>query len=132
MNGKKLLLKFKNKYPRTVAWRLNSHYSVIMTHIDPDEVVEYAFCGQKGNGFFDTAVIVITNKRILVAQKNIFFGYKLDIITPDMFNDMNIRAGMIWGSITIDTIKELIIFSRIDKKALDEIEDNVSTIISLK
>jgi hypothetical protein len=45
---------------------------------------------------------------------------------PYMYNDLNIRAGMIWGKVIIDTIKEVIVFSNIDKGALDEIETNIS------
>ncbi len=45
---------------------------------------------------------------------------------PYMYNDLNIRAGLIWGKVIIDTIKEVIVFSNIDKAALDEIETNIS------
>ena len=54
------------------------------------------------------------------------FGYALDSVMPYMYNDMNIRTRIIWGKIIIDTVKEVIVFSNIDKAAMEEIETNVS------
>ena len=45
---------------------------------------------------------------------------------PYMFNDMNVRTRIIWGKVSIDTVKELIFISNIDKDAMPEIETNVS------
>ena len=39
-----------------------------------------------------------------------------------MFNDLTVRKGLIFGSVLIDTIKEKVILSNIDPKALPEIE----------
>ena len=39
-----------------------------------------------------------------------------------MFNDLTVRKGIIFGSAIIDTIKENVILSNIDPKALPEIE----------
>ena len=44
-----------------------------------------------------------------------------------MFNDLEVYEGLIWGMITIDTVKELVNLSNIDKKALPEIETNVTS-----
>lgn len=38
---------FKSKYPRTIAWRLKQHSKVIQMHLNPGEVVKFAFTGQK-------------------------------------------------------------------------------------
>ena len=46
--------------------------------------------------------------------------------TPDMFNDLTVRKGLIFGSIIIDTVKERIVLSNIDPNALDEIETIIS------
>ena len=46
-------------------------------------------------------------------------------ITPDMFNDLKVQTGLVWGRVYIDTIKEFIELSNIDKNALPEIETNV-------
>ena len=46
-----------------------------------------------------------------------------------MYNDLTVRRGLIWGSIVIDTIKEVITISNIDVKALDEIETNITEVV---
>ncbi len=121
--------KFKKKYPLTVAWRLKKNSDVIDKHLNNDETVRYVFTGQKSQKFYDffsTCVIAITNKRILIGRKRVFFGYALDSIMPYMFNDLNVRTRIIWGKVCIDTIREKIFVSNIDKDAMSEIETNVS------
>ncbi len=123
------LLNFKKRYPSTVAWRIKSHASVIEKHLNPGEEVMYSFLAQKGEAsldMFSTFAIVLTNKRILLAQKRLFFGYSFLAITPDMFNDLTVLSGLIWGKIFIDTVKETVILSNISKKALDEIETQIT------
>ena len=39
---------------------------------------------------------------------------------------MQIYKGLIWGKITIDTIKEKVILTNLPKKSLDEIETVIS------
>ena len=128
--------RFKKKYPLTVAWRLKANSEIVEKHLNPDEEVKYVFAGQKNNKFYDiftTGVVVITNKRILIGRKRVFFGYMLDSIMPYMYNDLNIRSGVIWGKVIIDTIKEEIVFSNLDKASLNEIETNISeSMIALK
>ena len=124
--------RFKKKYPLTIAWRLKSNCSIIENHLNPDEKVLYVFVGQKNDTFFDifsTGVIALTNKRILIGRKRVLFGYALDSVMPYMYNDLNIRAGLFWGKVVIDTVKEEIVFTDIDKAALDEIETNISEIM---
>lgn len=53
-------------------------------------------------------------------------GYFLNAVTPDMFNDLKVTSGIIWGKIYIDTIKEFIVMSHLAKDSLDEIESAVS------
>ena len=123
-------LEFKRRHPMTVAWRLKQNASVVDKHINPDEYVLYAFAAQKNNNPFNiwgSAVIAITNKRILIGRKRVVIGYFLNSITPDMFNDLKVTSGIIWGKIYIDTIKEFIALSNISKDALDEIESAVSS-----
>lgn len=123
------LLEFKKKYPMTVAWRLKQHAKVIETHLNPNEEVLYAFAAQKNDNPLDiitTYAVVLTNKRILVASKRVIFGYFFTGITPDMFNDLKVRMGLIWGKVYIDTAKEVVKFSNIQREALDEIETNIS------
>lgn len=121
--------KFKKKYPLTVAWRIKSNSKIVELHLNPGEKVEYVFAGQKNDTFIDifsTGVVAITNKRILIGRKRVLFGYSLDSIMPYMYNDLNIRAGLIWGKVILDTIKEEIVLTNIDKAALNEIETHIS------
>ena len=121
---------FKSKYPMTVAWRLKKNSLIIEKHLNPDEKVLYTFVAQKNNNPFDimsTSVVVLTDKRLLIGRKRVVFGYFLDAITPDMFNDLKVLSGVIWGKIHIDTINELTTLSNIDKKALPEIETMISS-----
>lgn len=121
--------RFKKKFPLTLSWRVKAHSKIVQMHLNPDEVVKYVFTGQKNNRSYDlfsTCIIVLTNKRILVGRKRLFFGYMFDSIMPYMYNDLNVRAGLIWGKIIIDTVKEEIVISNIDKSALNEIETNIS------
>ena len=125
----KLAKLFKKKYPLTVAWRIRSHSKVIDKHLNPGEKVLYVFMGQKNHSSFDfvnTNLVVLTSKRLIIATKRLLFGYFFTAVTPDMFNDLNIIDGIIWGRVKIDTIKEEVLLSNIDPKALPEIETKVS------
>lgn len=120
---------FKRKYPFTVAWRLKRHSKIIEEHLNPDEEVKYLFVGQRNNNFYDiisTSIFVITNKRLLIASDRLIFGYFLYSITPDMFNDLTVISGVLWGKICIDTIKEEVYVSNLSKRCLDDIETNVT------
>jgi len=123
------ILAFKRKYPSTVAWRIESHSKVVEKHLEKDEEVLYAFTGQSNTAAFDlmhTAVYVLTNKRLLVGVDRVFFGYFLYSITPDMFNDLTIVSGLLWGKVIIDTVKEEVIVTNVSKRALPEISENVT------
>ena len=121
---------FKRKYPSTIAWRIKEHTKIVEKHLNDDEKVLYAFVAQKNDNLLDitsSAVIALTNKRILIGRKRLLFGYFLDAITPDLFNDLKIKGGLIWGKVYIDTIKEFITLSNICNSALPEIETNISS-----
>lgn len=125
-----LVLKFKKKYPMSVAWRLRKNAKIVEMHINPDEKPLYAFAAQKNNNPFDiftTAVVVLTDKRLLIGRKRVVFGYFLDSVTPELFNDLKVLSGVIWGKIHIDTVKEFITLSNIDKRALPEIETMITS-----
>ena len=125
------VIEFKRKYPGTVTHhRLKKHSKIIEKHLNPGEMVRYVFAGQKNASpfdFFETAVVAITNKRVLIGQKRVLFGYFLSSITPDLYNDMQVISNLIWGSVIIDTVKEVIQISNISKKALPEIETEVTS-----
>ena len=120
---------FKERFPSTIAWRLKKHANVIEKHLNPGEEVKYVFAAQKGLSsmdIFSTFAVALTNKRILLAQKRLIFGYTFLAITPDMFNDLTVKSGIIWGRLFIDTIKETVLLSNVSKDALDEIETQIT------
>lgn len=120
---------FKRKYPMTIAWRLKAHCRVVESFLNPDEKVTFAFAAQKNDNPLDvitTYVVVLTNKRLLLATKRVFFGYFYTSITPDLFNDLKVRMGIVWGKVIIDTLKEKVFLSNIQREALDEIETQIS------
>lgn len=130
-----LARKFKNKYPMTIAWRIKKHAEVIDRHLNPGEKILYIFLGQKNDSSFDlvnTNIVALTDKRIMVATKRLVFGYFFKSITPDMYNDLSVNRGMIFGTVIIDTIKEVIKITNIDPNALDEIETNITEIMLMQ
>ncbi len=123
------VLKFKRRHKGTLAFRLKAHSEVLQKHLNPDEKILYVFTGQKNQmsiALPNTFVVVLTNKRLLFARKRLVFGYFFYAITPDMFNDLKVISGIIWGKIIIDTVKELAYMSNISKDALDEIETHIT------
>ncbi len=127
----RLVKEFKKKYPWTVTWwRLKKHATLLEKYLHPKEEVIYAFAGQNDNdpsSFFNTAVIAITNERLIVAQDRLIVGYDVSFITPDLYNDLTVNAGLLWGTIIIDTVKEVIYVSKLSNQALPEIQEKVST-----
>ena len=90
-------------------------------------------CPKKNNNPFDiftTAVLALTSERLIIGRKRVVFGYFFDSITPDLFNDLKVLSGIIWGKIHIDTVKEYITLSNLDKAALPEIEKMIGTYMS--
>lgn len=123
------LKEFKKNFPSTIAWRIKKHAQVIEKHLNPGEEVKFGFVAQKGYSsidIFSTFAVVLTDRRILLAQKKLIFGYTFLAITPDMFNDLTVKAGIIWGSVHIDTVKETVVLSNIAKNALDDIETQIT------
>ena len=122
------ILEFK-KIGGTVGWRLKKHADIIEKHLNDGEQVLYAFYAQRNDSITDiisTCAVALTNKRILIGQKRVLFGYHFISITPDMFNDLTVHTGLIWGKIYIDTIKEVVKLSNISKKAVTEIETQIT------
>lgn len=123
---------FMNRFPMTIAWRVKQHCKVIDKHLNDGEEILYIFAGQKNDNYasiFNTYVVAFTNKRIILATKRVLFGYFFKSITPDMYNDLTIHRGLIWGKITLDTVKEVITITNLDIKSLDDIESNVTEIM---
>ena len=122
-------LEFKKRYPSTIAWRIKKNSKIIEDHLNPNEKVLYVFLGQKNDSALNiltTAVIALTSERLLIGRKRVVIGYFLDSITPDMFDDIKLFSGIIWGKIYIDYVKEFITLSNISNNALGEIEKIIS------
>lgn len=120
---------FMKKYPGSLVFRVKKHCDVIERHLNPGEKPSFVFIGQKNDSafkLFASCAIAVTDRRILIAKKRLLWGYFLSSITPDLYNDMQVYQGLIWGNITIDTVKEEIVVSNISKKGLDEIETRIS------
>ena len=123
-------MKFKKLHPSTIGWRIKQNASIVEKHLNPDEKVLYVFVAQKNDNPLDvlsTAVIALTDKRMLIGRKRVVFGYFLDSVTPDLFNDLKVKGGLIWGKVYIDTVKEFITLSNIGVEALPEIETEISS-----
>ena len=121
--------RFLLRYPFTVAFRVRAHAKVASEFVGADEEIKYVFVAQKNFNswdFLNTNIIVLTDKRLIVATKRLVFGYFFRMITPDMFNDLTIKKGIIWGKVIIDTISEKVVLSNIDCGALAEIDDNIT------
>ena len=124
-----LLKRFRNKFPGSVAWRVKKHCKIIDMHLNPNERINFIFAGQldiKPLSLFNTGVIAVTNERLIIAQKKLIVGYKFSSITPDLYNDLTVKAGLIWGTIIIDTVREQVYVSDLDKEALPEIETEIT------
>ena len=129
MNIYEMVKEFKKKYSKTVAFRLKKHSEIVSKHLNPEEKVLYVFCGQKNFSslrIINSCVVALTNKRIIIGQKRLFWGYFFTAITPDMYNDLKVRKNMIWSDVEIDTIKENIYISNLDPEAAVEIETNIT------
>lgn len=120
---------FRRKHPLTIAFRLKAHSKILAKHLNDGERIRYVFACQKGPSSYDivsTYVVAITDRRIMIARKRILFGYFFLAITPEMFNDIKVKMGIIWAKIEIDTVKEFIVLSNIQSSAASEIESAVT------
>ena len=116
---------FKSRFPKTVAFRVKKHSEVVERHLNPSEEVLFAFCGQKNKEsliFINSCVVALTNKRIIIGQKRLLWGYFFTAITPDMYNDLKVRKNLIWSDVEIDTVKENVYISNLDPMGAVEIE----------
>lgn len=92
----------------TANWRLK-HFKVVENQLKEDEEVLVAFIGLKNyeslSKHEQNWAYAITNKRIIIGQKGLI-GEKVDVISLRDLNDVSFKKGMIYGILTIDTIKE--------------------------
>lgn len=120
---------FMEKYTLTIAFRCSKHASVVEKHVNDGEKITYAFAGQKNNRsllWINSCVIALSNKRLLIGQKRLLWGYFFTSITPDMYNDLKVSKGMLWSNLEIDTIKENVYISNLDPNGAIEIESVIT------
>jgi hypothetical protein len=121
--------KFRREHPLTIAFRLKAHSKILAKHLNDGEKIKYVFAAQKGPSSYDifsTFVIAITDRRIMIARKRLLFGYFFLAVTPELFNDIKVRMGVIWAKIEIDTVKEYIILSNVQSSAASLIETYIT------
>ena len=129
MSVYEMVLRFRKDNPGTLAFRVKKHAAVVQKHLNPGEKVLYCFCGQKNVEswmFINSCVVALTNKRIMIGQKRLLWGYFFTTITPDLYNDLKVRSGLIWSDIEIDTVRENVYLSNISHSGAVEIETNIT------
>lgn len=126
-----LVQDFKKQYPITLSWfRVKKHVALLDKSLHDHEQVLYAFVGQwdeHDGDWVDTAVLAVTDERIIMAQDRFLGGYRVLSVTPRFFNDVEIGAGFIWGHVTICTMKEKMEFKGLAKDAVIEIKKKISS-----
>lgn len=121
------------------GWNENwgvKHFQVAENSLMSGEEVIMTFIGlhnykstTKHDGHFAYA---ITNKRIIMAQKNTLSGEKLQTVYLDNINDITFISGVLLGVMTIDTTREKFNVG-LDKQSAQKINMKVHEIIdSLK
>ena len=124
-----VLKQFEKKYPQSLTWwRLSKHAELLDSNLHPNEEVIFAFAGQwcESDGWLNTGVMALTTERIIIAQNRLILGFRVISIAPKFFNDVKVKAGAIWGTVTIDTAKEKVYFTKVSRKALFEIKNTIS------
>ena len=118
---------FKKKYPKTIAFRLKAHAKVASKFVDNGEKVKYVFVAQKNFKSYEicnTNIVVLTDKRLVVATKRLLFGYFYRVITPDMFKDVYKRQ------VLLSKIRSLKIPVTIQNELLNDKYQNIYQNIS--
>ena len=129
MSVYEMVLRFRKDHPGTMAFRIKKHSAVLEKHLNPGEKLLYCFCGQKNTESYmliNSCVVALTNKRIMIGQKRLLWGYFFTTITPDLYNDLKVRSGLIWSDIEIDTVRENVYISNISHSEAVEIETNIT------
>lgn len=92
--------------------------------IQPDETIKFAT-----SGFYDTntssVLIVVTNKRILLENKKIFFGSQNTEIPLEMVNDISYNSGLVMAKVSITSGTKEHKVSQITKKVVAQLVDTI-------
>lgn len=104
------------------------HFQVVEKQLQQDEEVKGTFCGihnyKSMTDNLGNFAYAITNKRIICGQKKLM-GENVQIISRKHLNDVTKSTGMMFGTITFDTFKE--VFNvHVDKKEADKIHELIT------
>ena len=114
----------------TQKWTLK-HFTVAENQLNDDEKVLFAFVGLynyvSATNHDSNFAIAVTNDRIIAGQKKLM-GENVKTITRRNLNDISKTTGMIWGILTIDTIKEKLNIAT-NKSEIDAIYNGVNKIL---
>lgn len=120
--------KFGSGFNKT--WGLK-HFGVVESNLTSDENVLMCFIGlhnyvsvtQHESNF----AYAITNKRVIFGQKKII-GENSKTVYLDQLNDITFKSGLMFGIITIDTIKEKFNVA-LDKNQAKNINDAIQEVL---
>lgn len=86
------------------------HFTLIQDSLSADEDALMCFIGlhnyQSATKHDNNYAYTITNKRIIMAQKKVI-GESIQTVAINNLNDITLKTGMVFGVITIDTMKEV-------------------------
>lgn len=92
--------------------------------IKPDETIKFAT-----SGFDDlthsSVLIVVTNKRILLENKKLFFGSQNTEIPLEMVNDISYNSGLVMAKVSITSGTKEHKISQITKKVVAQLVDTI-------
>ncbi|HIZ70393.1 MAG TPA: PH domain-containing protein [Candidatus Atopostipes pullistercoris] len=107
------------------------HFGVVEKQLKPNEEVLFAFVGLfnyvSTTNHESNYAIAITNERIIACQKKMM-GENVKIILRRNLNDITKSTGMIFGILTIDTIKETFNVAT-NKQEIDVIHEGINNIL---
>lgn len=114
----------------TKGWGVK-HFKLIEKSLHDDEEVFIAFMGLHNftsvTKHDSNYAYAITNKRIIMAQKKMI-GENFKTVSLDYINDIEFNSGMVWGTLKIDTLKEVFNIG-LDKKDAKNISEKVQSFI---
>ena len=124
-------MKFKSKYSGSISFRLKEHSKFAEKYLVDGEKVLHVYCGCRD--FFHTRVLVITDKRVMVAHKNLLFGGYCSSIDKNEICEIGTHKGIIWNEITLSTLTDLFCYiGKLTSSAAAQMKEEItkSTIIN--
>ncbi|MFW8618641.1 PH domain-containing protein [Enterococcus innesii] len=115
----------------TIKKWITRHFKLIEEQLNDDEYVMFCFVGL--HNFVSTTkhdnnyAYALTNKRLILAQQKVI-GNNVQSIVLDNLNNVSKNAGMMYGTLTINTLGASVVVG-VDKGAADNINDELNKII---